>query len=203
MSNLLARFRSRLRGWRRAGALILAAAGVVGATVAFAAPPAHAATTYKEFPYRSNDFGLVLTARAASSGAHVFLATDNNSHLAQWSQQLVSDGVPFGVTNGFRYKLRATGFAGQALCLDVAGKSINFGVPIIVAPCDGSLSQVWYHPTLLGTGPGGSLPFRNLNSSITCCSRGFMGQPPGPVFNTDLQQLSGLYFWAKRTSAVV
>lgn len=160
---------------RTVTAASLVAASTLGA-LTLAAGPASAATVYYEWESEKSVLNLVMTAKDDVNGAAVGLGTDNDSSFALWSATHHGD-------NYWSYKLKATETFAQPLCLDVKGDSTAENAPIVVRPCDGSLSQRW---TELG-GSGQTNRLQNQWSHM------YIHQPGGPEFGVQLKQntLSG------------
>ncbi|MFI6744117.1 hypothetical protein ACIBI9_65625 [Nonomuraea sp. NPDC050451] len=159
---------------------------MAGIGVALAAP-AQAATVYKELEYRGNASKLVLTAAGNFNGSFVQLKADTNSALGQWEQTATfSSG---GGQSAFIYKLRASVGTGSELCLTATST-----VDVVVAACNNTDSQKWFHPTAV-SGPGGSLPTKNV------ANLRHLGQPQSSsATSLSLFGPIGVHFWAKRTA---
>jgi hypothetical protein len=159
--------------------------GLAGAGAAVASP-AQAATVFKELEYRGNTSKLVMTAFGNVNGASVRLQPDTNSKFGQWAQTAtVSSG---GGQPAFIYTLRASMENGGAhLCL-TAKDTVN----VVVAVCDFTDSQKWFHPTAV-SGPGGTLPTKNVQT-LRHLGQSQSSQAPLSQF----AQI-GVHFWAKRT----
>ncbi|WP_214406060.1 hypothetical protein [Pseudonocardia lacus] len=171
---------------RRLATTLIATASLVGIG-GMTAAAAHAAPGDKELVYRGSvGNGLVLTAFNAD-GSGVFLQSDTNSPRGQWQQvSTVSSG---GGQPAFQYRLRASVDAGKPLCL-TAIDSVN----VAMKPCDlTSDRQKWFHPTAV-SGPGGTLPTKNVHTKFHLGQNG----PLGSVTLTQSVQI-GPHFWAKRT----
>ncbi|MFI7133710.1 hypothetical protein ACIBQ1_49100 [Nonomuraea sp. NPDC050153] len=173
------------RRLRRAAAF--AAAMCVAGTGVALASPAQAATVYKELEYRGNASKLVLTAQANFNGSFVVLRSDLNSALGQWAQTAtVSSG---GGQPAFIYTLRASLETGSPLCLTAKNT-----VDVVVAACNNTDSQKWFHPTAV-SGPGGALPTKNV------ANLRHLAQPNSSQASAlSLSVPIGGHFWAKRTA---
>ncbi|MGW0809052.1 hypothetical protein [Nonomuraea sp. NPDC002799] len=167
-------------------AIALAAAICVAGIGAALAAPAHAAPVYKELEYRGNSAKLVMTAGANLNGSFVVLRPDVNSTFGQWAQTAtVSSG---GGQPAFIYTLRASLELGNSpLCLTAKNT-----VEVIVAACNNTDSQKWYHPTAV-SGPGGTLPTKNV-ATFRHLGQSQSSQAPLSLFGP-----IGVHFWAKRT----
>ncbi|NUP00787.1 MAG: RICIN domain-containing protein [Nonomuraea sp.] len=170
----------------RRTAAFAAAMCVAGIGVALASP-AQAATVYKELEYRGNASKLVLTSEANFNGSFVLLKADTNSTLGQWAQTAtVSSG---GGQPAFIYTLRASLESGSPLCLTAKNT-----VDVVVAACNNTDSQKWFHPTAV-SGPGGTLPTKNV------ANLRHLGQSQSSqATSLSLFGPIGVHFWAKRTA---
>ncbi|MET8162265.1 hypothetical protein ABZT47_38405 [Sphaerisporangium sp. NPDC005289] len=114
------------------------------------------------------------------------LKSDTNSSFGQWAQTAtVSSG---GGQSAFIYTLRASIDSGAPLCLTAKNT-----VDVIVATCNNTDSQKWFHPTAVA-GPGGTLPTKNVQ---TLRHLG-QSQSTSAVPLSQFAQI-GIHFWAKRT----
>lgn len=163
---------SASRRWRSAATALLATAGLI-AGASLSAAPASAATTYYEWESEKSALNLVMTARSATPGSAVGVATDNNSSMALWNATHRGD-------NFWSYKLRASEHLATPVCLDVAGNSQAQGAAIVVRACDGTPSQNWKE--IGGSG--------RTNRLINQWSNRYIHQPDGPEFLVNLRQTS-------------
>ncbi|MEV0614482.1 RICIN domain-containing protein [Nonomuraea sp. NPDC050404] len=163
------------------------AIGVAGIGAALALPAQAAAPVYKELEYRGNSAKLVMSAFGNVNGASVALQPDTNSKFGQWAQTATfSSG---GGQAAFIYTLRASlESGGSALCLTAKNT-----VEVVVAVCDNTDGQKWFHPTAV-SGPGGTLPTKNV------ATLRHLGQSGSSQATLSLFQQIGPHFWAKRTA---
>ncbi|MEV0387559.1 RICIN domain-containing protein [Nonomuraea sp. NPDC050643] len=164
---------------------VLATALCVAGIGAALASPAQA-ETFKELEYRGNASKLVMTAAANLNGSFVVLRPDSNSRFGQWAQTATSSSG--GGQAAFIYTLRASLESGSPLCLTAKNT-----VEVIVATCNNTDSQKWFHPTAVA-GPGGTLPTKNV-ATLRHLGQSQSAQAPLSLFGP-----IGGHFWAKRTA---
>ncbi len=110
------------------------------------------------------------TAAGNFDGSFVQLKAYTNSALGQWEQTATfSSG---GGQSAFIYKLRARVETGSPLCLTATST-----VDVVVAAGNNTDSQKWFHPTAV-SGPGGSLPTKNVGQAHCLSHRGDQAQGP-------------------------
>lgn len=125
----------QLLGTALTGAALMGGLAATAPAQAATAPTKAAAVSHVEFQSRILLNGVLTTvvakAKGVSNGSAVGIDFDNNSSQAQWTY------VPEPDNFVGRYKLRATEFNTNPLCLDGSNGVVSVRV------CNGSLAQLW------------------------------------------------------------